>query len=192
MAQNRFQQSYFQNPYKYGFCKCIIWISKRIIRILKGAAETWVLGTVYTKSISHVEICALYDDIVCRHVRSRAKLEIEIRIRFRILGAPISNFPRIFWEVRNCALPVKLIRKQKSTFKIASVKLNSPRGAHPVNLARRQLVVHLEGLAAQGGNNTMNVDRITCVVLIAEDDHHKRRHHSVSCFRRTRPSRARV
>jgi hypothetical protein len=38
----------------------------------------------------------------------------------------------------------------------------------------------------------MNVDCITCVVFIAEDDHHKRRHHSVSCFRRTRPSRARV
>ena len=107
----------------------------------------------------------------------------------RFLGAP--KLPENPGSSNLCT-PGQIDLKAKIGFQNSLAQIEFTEGAHPVNLARRQLVVLLEGLAAQGGNNTMNVDCITCVVFIAEDDHHKRRHQSVSCFRRTRPSRARV
>ena len=87
---------------------------------------------------------------------------------------------------------IEFVLKAKIGFQNSLGQIEFTEGCAPAQFGNETVVVHLEGLAAQGGKNTMNVDCITCVVFIAEDDHHKRRHHSVSCFRRTRPSRARV
>ena len=70
------------------------------------------------------------------------------------------NFPKIR-GVPICALPVKLI-ESKNGFQNTSVKLNSPRGAHPLNLATRQWWC-ISGSGGARRENTMNVDCITCV-----------------------------
>ena len=65
----------------------------------------------------------------------------------------------------------------------------------PGQFGKVTVVVYLDGLAAQGVNNTMNVEMLKVELACyssPEDDHHERRHHSVSCFRRTWSLRARV